>query len=245
MGKFGLCAVWITSRAILIKQSYIWRQKKKLVRELSTHGTNARQTLKKGWWETTVCGSARISVKDEITVNERYQVRDQWLRRWVGEGGLLITSGTGSSRRRTAVARPLWPSGWNIPAPRQRGSYSLSFISTRPAGRGMKKRETDRPLLFNDCDKTTKPSTWKLAKHNLNTSPVRRYAFFPGRHCLQPPGRSVAPYHLHSRYPEVHLVRTTALKASLCSVKVGSGLYKSVSAVYLGEELVGLPVGVL
>lgn len=221
------------------------------MRELSTHGTNARQTQKKGWWDTAVCGSERISVKDEITVNERYQVRDQWLSRGVGEGGggrrIRITD---HFRHRFISASDscglsTLTSGWNIPAPRQRGSYSLSFISTRPAGRGMKKRKTDRPSLFNDCDKTTKPSTWKLRKHNLNTTPVRRYAFFPVRHCLQPPGRSLAPYHLHSRYPEVHLVRMTALKDSLCSVKVGSGVCKSVSVVYLGEELIGLPVGVL
>lgn len=70
----------------------------------------------------------------------------------------------------TAVLSAL-TSGWNIPTPQHRGPYSLCFISTRPAERGMKNKRLTGPL-FNACDKTVRLLTWKLKKHNLNANPL-------------------------------------------------------------------------
>lgn len=83
-------------------------------------------------------------------------------------------------------------SGWNIPAPQQLNPYSLCFISTRPAGRGMKNKRLTGPLS-NGCDKTTKLLTWKLRKCNLNTIPNGRYAIFPVNYSTM--DALLAPYH--------------------------------------------------
>lgn len=135
-----------------------------------------------------VCRSERISVKEwEGPRDSKWKINGSVCgleRRWWQEPTGYWSLQAPVHLTLDSCGLSTLTSGRNIPAPQQPGPYSLCFISTRPAGRGMK-NEGLTGLLFKGCDRNAKPLTWKLRKRNLNTTPSTRYALFSVRHWLQ------------------------------------------------------------
>lgn len=167
----------------------------------------------------------------------RRRVKDQWVREGAGCGGenlrIIDHYRHQSISPWTAVPCPLWPLD-EIYLHLNSMGYILSALSTPGLlGEEWKTKDWQAFSLMAVTRQDRRGFHMKAEKMQFKYLPISRYAWLQHHGCsvitnLAGPG---------------WLAGMTALKDSLCSVKVGSKVYKSVTVMYLGRCRTDRPLG--